>query len=114
MKFGRPPKYNNPEEMQEKMQEYFNREVHYTITGLVLHLGFCDRKSFYEYEKKPDFTHTIKTARTMIENAYESHLHKQSNSGAIFALKNFGWSDKTDEVKEDKPLRVQIERISKD
>lgn len=111
---GRPPKFDNVEQMDELLEQYFKREQYYTITGLALALGFCDKSSIYDYEKKPDFSHSIKTARLRVENSYENHLHKQTNSGAIFALKNFGWKDKTEEVKEDKPLRVQIERISKD
>jgi hypothetical protein len=67
-----------------------------TISGLVLYLGFCDRQSFYDYEKKPDFSCTIKRARTFIEMEYEHLLRTQSSTGAIFALKNFGWVDKSE------------------
>jgi hypothetical protein len=65
-----------------------------TITGLVLHLGFESRQSFYDYEQKPQFTYTIKRARLFIEHEYEKGLHSGSPTGAIFALKNFGWKDK--------------------
>ena len=91
---GRPPKFKTVQELEDKLDEYFNREQYYTITGLCLYLGFCDKCSFYDYEKKPEFSHAIKTARLRVESSYENHLHKQSNSGAIFALKNFGWTDK--------------------
>ena len=111
---GRPPKFKTVEEFDELLELYFKREQYYTITGVCLHLGFCDKHTFYEYGKKPEFSHSVKRARMMVENSYENHLHKQTNSGAIFALKNFGWTDRPEETKEDKPLRVQIERISKD
>lgn len=65
-----------------------------TITGLCLYLGFESRQSFYEYEQKPEFTYTIKKARLLIETEYEEMLQAGNTSGAIFALKNFGWSDK--------------------
>lgn len=109
---GRPPVYNTPEEMQAKIIEYFEgghntRQVivkigsnnipitvpKITITDLVLFLGFADRSSFYDYEKKEEFFHTIKRARTFIEREYEEQLDRNP-TGAIFALKNFGWSDK--------------------
>ena len=105
---GRPPLYSNPEEMQIKIDEYFKdcpdkKQVFTkngifempcpTLTGLALYLGFCDRRSMYEYENKPEFTHTIKKARSRMEIVYEQLL-QYGNSGAIFALKNLGWKDK--------------------
>ena len=99
MTAGRPPKYETVEELNDKIVEYFEKikkeKDSPTITGLVLHCGFCDRASFYDYEKKPEFTHTIKKARTTLEMVYEKYLLKGNNTaGAIFALKNFGWTDK--------------------
>lgn len=100
--------FNSPEEMEVLIDEYFSdcpdtqTIVNLsgtstlpcpTITGLILYLGFSDRKSFYEYEKKKEFTHTIKKARTKIENIYEGLLRKSACTGAIFALKNLGWHD---------------------
>lgn len=108
---GRPPKFKNPEDMQVLINEYFANEPVLTITGLVLHLGFADRKSFYEYEQKPKFTHTIKKARTMIENGYEKMLAAGGQAaGPIFALKNFGWTDKQEiESGDDKqPINITI------
>jgi hypothetical protein len=95
MDLGRPPKFKRPEDMQVLIEEYFKNEPVLTITGLVLHLGFADRKSFYQYEEKKAFAHTIKRARTMIENGYERILLSGGQAaGPIFALKNFGWTDK--------------------
>lgn len=67
-----------------------------TITGLALHLGFESRQSMYDYEKRSDeFSYTIKKARTMCENyAEEMMLSGEPAAGFIFALKNYGWSDK--------------------
>lgn len=103
-------KYESPEELQEKILEYFKegrnfRQVYdgdsqrirqipiLTITWLVLYLGFANRKSFYDYEAKPLFSHTIKRARTFIEMEYEEMLSLGNHTAAIFALKNFGWKD---------------------
>lgn len=109
------PFYGTPEEMQRKIEQYIKncpdtrtmffklkdevieREMPCpTITGLAVHLGFESRQSFYDYEDKPKFTYTIKKARAFIEREYEQLLQMGNASGAIFALKNFGWTDKSD------------------
>lgn len=91
---GRPPKYETPEELEKKIDEYFEDVTKPTITGLALFLGFESRQSFYDYEKNGNFSYIIKRARLHIESIYEESLHSQSCTGAIFALKNFGWKDK--------------------
>ena len=75
-----------------------------SITGLALHLGFVSRQSMYDYELKDEFTYTIKKARTFIEREYEEALMYGNTTGAIFALKNMGWKDRTDITSDDKPL----------
>jgi len=97
LKVGRPAQYETPEEMQEAIDAFLNDpDCDFTITGLALSLGFCSRQSFYDYEEKPEFTYTIKKARLHIENAYERKLSGKEVGGAIFALKNLGWKDKTE------------------
>lgn len=89
-----------PEEMQEMVESYFEtvkaKKEPPTITGLALYLGFASRQSFYDYERKDEFAYTIKRARSRIEECYEQALHSRNPIGAIFALKNFGWTDKTE------------------
>lgn len=118
---GRPPVFDNPEDMQEAIDKYFQhvkgefkwvdvidesgkpvkvkewiREPEpVTITGLCLFLGFESRQSFYDYEKRSGFSYIIKRARMMVENHYESTAQFAKNpTFQIFALKNMGWSDK--------------------
>jgi len=98
--------------LQKKINEYFDKGIPLrkviighgsnkdvclipvpTITGLALYLGFCDRHSFYDYEKRPEFSYTIKRARAAIEQHYEELLQTGTPTGSIFALKNFGWKD---------------------
>ncbi len=107
---GRPPKYKTPEDMQKAIDAYFASPPtvtvvqngtaldlpKVTVTGLALHLGFESRQSFYDYESNPAFSYTIKRARTRIEHEYEKMLTCTSAAGPIFALKNFGWKDKTE------------------
>lgn len=110
---GRPPLFDTPEALKEKIAEYFEEgmktrtviigkapnqttiEIEVpTITGLCLYLGFESRQSFYAYEKKEGFSYTIKRARLSIENEYEEQLQCGNTVGAIFALKNMGWYDR--------------------
>lgn len=67
-----------------------------TVTGLALYLGFCSKSSLFDYETKEEFSTIIKKARTRVEHEYEKRLHSDKNVGAIFALKNMGWKDKTE------------------
>lgn len=66
-----------------------------TLTGLALHLGFCDKKSLYDYQEKPEFLHSIKRAVSRVEKHHEIQIaYGDKCTGNIFALKNFGWKDK--------------------
>ena len=67
-----------------------------TISGLALYLGFCDRHSLYDYEKNPKFSHTVKVARARMVAHLEALAQGGNAAGAIFMLKNFGYSDKTE------------------
>jgi len=117
---GRPAHFETKEQLQECIDTYFiwiqgvfewvdiivngekvGREKEWvrepeppTITGLALFLGFVSRQSVYDYEKTGEFSYTIKEARLRVENGYEKALMTRNSTGAIFALKNFGWTDK--------------------
>ena len=93
---GRPPLYNSAEEMQIAIDQYFDETSIKTISGLAYHLGFESRQSFYDYESKPEFSYTIKRARTKIEIHYEEKLQGTTPTGPIFALKNLGWKDRNE------------------
>jgi hypothetical protein len=95
MAAGRPRKYKTANQLQKAVDEYWDNLVGPpTVTGLALALGFADRRSFYDYEQNGEFSYTIKRARTQVENFAEQRLYSSQPAGAIFALKNFGWSDK--------------------
>lgn len=112
---GRPPMFKDKEELQKKVDQYFESiepqfgtneegEVEMTkkgepatITGLALFLGFESRQSIYDYQSSGEFAYTIARARLRVELAYEKALIEIRNpSGAIFALKNMNWSDRTE------------------
>ena len=94
---ARPPKYKTAEELQKKIDEYFDdigETTPITITGLILHCGFCSRQAFYHLENNEKFSYTIKRARARVTNHYEKLLQGNAVAGPIFALKNLGWSDR--------------------
>ena len=106
---GRPALYSSPEELQAKIDEYFNGGANqkeyptlagsvkipiYTISGLAYFLGFNSRQSFYDYENRVEFSDIIKRSRLRIEMNYEENLFDKACTGSIFALKNMGWHDK--------------------
>ncbi len=111
---GRPPKYNNVQELQAKIDEYFDscwidkiievtdkdgnctatnsryQNRPYTVMGLVFALGFVSRQSLLDYCKRSgQFSDTIKRAKTKIEMNVEEYLLEGKNAaGPIFWLKN--------------------------
>ena len=92
---------DNIDELNEAIAVYFDgcaeQDVKPGYAGLAYALGFCERRSLNDYVGYNDKTSTpIKRAMLRLEAMYESMLHKQSCTGAIFALKNRGWTDKTE------------------
>jgi hypothetical protein len=95
---GRPRIIDSPEQMDELVNEYRAlckaNEEPLTLTGLILHLGLSSRQSFDLYAERPEFVDSVRKAKLLIESEYEKRLATNAPTGAIFALKNFGWSDK--------------------
>lgn len=104
-KAGRPPK-NDPDDVkaiQTKIDAYFDglkagdEPRPPTFNGLSLALGYSSRTTLWENANaKSLISEPIKRAMAKIEEAYEERLFSQSPTGAIFALKNRGWSDKSE------------------
>lgn len=100
---GAPVKLSddNVEEIEKIINEYFEgkEENELLVTGLALALD-VDRHTLLEYgngnrdDKSPRVACLIKKAYKRIHASYEGDLRKKARSGDIFALKNFGWTDK--------------------
>lgn len=118
---GRPPKYKNKEEIQEKIDAYFkecegrlleDEDGHVmttksgapiiigqrppTVTGLALALGFASRTSLMNYQAKKEFMDVIIRAKSKIEMYTEERLFdKDGANGAKFSLQNNfrGWNE---------------------
>ena len=113
---GRPRKFNSVAEMEEAIEEYFEITpfAKVTVTGLALHLGFTSRKDLINYEGySEEFYHSLKRAKLLVENSYEIDLKDKGGSGAIFALKNFDWSDKQ-EIEHQGKMSVRFDAEDKD
>ena len=123
-KGGRPPMYKTVEEMQEKIDAYFEEckgraltddegkpyvDKHgwpimvdtrpLTITGLALALGFNSRQALLNYQAKEEFHDTIMRAKAKVECYAEERLFdKDGANGAKFSLANNfdGWKEKQD------------------
>lgn len=98
---ARPRIIKSPEEMDRLVDEYvaqrYAEERPVTLTGLCLHLGLNSRQSLDAYEQREEFFGSVKRAKSIIEDQYEQNLHANNATGSIFALKNFGWKDKTEQ-----------------
>lgn len=110
---GRPVKYKDTEQIQQKIDEYFDwcdsqeriiptdkgiivRVKPYTVSGLCVHLGIT-RETLRQYEDREDLSDTIKMAKARIENYIEekSLIGDLNPTVCIFNLKNnFGWRDR--------------------
>ena len=121
-KVGRPPMYKTAEEVQEKIDAYFEeckgkvltdddgnivRDKYFmpiiidsrppTITGLALALGFTSRQALLNYQAKEEFVDTITRAKSRVECYAEERLYdKDGANGAKFNLANNfdGWKEK--------------------
>jgi hypothetical protein len=92
---GRPPLWESPDEIENIINEYFENtsEDEITLSGLCIALK-TNKQTISNYQDKPEFKHILEMAKLKIENAYEKSLRKHGRSGDIFALKNFGWTDR--------------------
>lgn len=139
---GNVPKYKTPQEMEDKIVEYFKTcepklmtytdtdgneqpvmvkgEPYYkqeppTKSGLALYLGFADRQSLYDYEKKKGFSCIIKRAKLALSQHHEKGLDKDKCTGHIFWLKCNGakepvneWNDKAEDLPDNEDRIIKL------
>lgn len=117
---GRPPKWNNVQELKNQIDAYFlsltNEDGTYkkppTITGLALALG-TNRETLCNYEEKDEFFDTIKESKSRCEQWVEENamLGKANATFSIFNLKNnYGWKDKTEQEIDHKGLKILFDK----
>lgn len=96
---GREPFFATPEEFSESFYDYCEKcdetGEKPTIPALAWHLGFASKQSIYDYAKKPEFEYIVGRCKLFCEKFFADQLaNGRGDAGVIFALKQFGWSDK--------------------
>lgn len=89
-----------PVELWTKVNEYFEltrkNKINDSQADLLLYLKIGPGK-WRNYCKDPKYRDATEYAKLQFQKWYEIRLKYDKNSyGAIFALKNLGWSDKQD------------------
>lgn len=94
---GKPLKFPTPEDLAKAINEYLEKTPteEMTVTGLCLSMG-TSRVVLDDYMQRDGYKDIVKQAKLIVENSYELSLRKHGRSGDIFALKNFGWKDKSE------------------
>lgn len=106
---GRPLKFNSVGELEELIEQYFDKQDEramingwvlplYNLEGLAVHLN-CDPKTLFNYSKKEEYFPTIKAAKNKCLSVLVDKLQlgEGSVTGAIFLAKNgYGMKDKID------------------
>ena len=97
---GRPRAFKSVEEVEEKINAYFNyceeKEKPYTMSGLAYYLE-VSRQTLVNYSNKDEYFDTIKKARDRVQMQLEENAlsNKANPTFTIFNLKNnFDWKDK--------------------
>ena len=110
-KGGRPPRFKTADELQAKIDEY---KEHCKNEGeLPSFAGLADfiqinRQRLYDYEEREELADTIKNVRGWIQKEWIQLLGTKASTGAIFMLKNFGWSDKQEHEVTQREFEVGI------
>jgi hypothetical protein len=110
---GRPLKFESPEELEKKIDAYFqtceDTGEPLTVASLAAALD-CDPETLLNYQKKETFFGTIKRAKVRIQAAMEKYaLTAKNPAGAIFLLKaNYNYSDKL-QIESTRPVVIQFD-----
>ena len=96
---GRPMKFSSVEELQQKIDLFWEDvdegKIKPTVSRLAVYLD-TSRATLINYEAKEEYFNTIKKAKDRIEAEYEDRLIEgKATAGVIFALvNNSGWVNK--------------------
>ena len=129
---GRPPKFQDPEELEKKVADYFiqcdKNDEPYTVTGLAYTLGITVKQLRNYADCVDDINilkqlepHEKRALSTIVKRAYlmcEMYAEKKmldpkctkTPVGYLFALKNYkgDFVDRVEQVVEDKTINVEL------
>ena len=80
-------------------------------TGFLLYAGIS-KSTLNEYKKKKEYKEACEYLMTVIENKYLKDVDSQKCTGAIFMLKNLGYSDKQ-EISQTLDGKLTVEQMLK-
>ena len=102
--------FSKPEDLQTMCDLYFAdctaNETPLSMVGLALGVGFNSRRSLYDYLEKEQYAPIIKKAMGTVERWTVQRALKSNGAGAIFLLKNMGYTDR--QVVEIEPVKLVI------
>lgn len=116
VKVGRPRKYETPEELAGKINEYLESETQPTMAGMCNYLQITREtlSSYGQGEVHPEFPDIVKSARQAVEAIVEGRLLYGSNvTGPLFWLKNHaGYKDARHLAgsEDDEPIKIVFDR----
>lgn len=115
-----PLKVETPAKFDKAVEEYVAHEEKegrgdkLTISGALLWMGIYDQGTLAAYAKRAGFAPSVKKLRAIIRACYEARMHSTQPTGAIFALKNMGWSDRISaslENPDGSPMKLTMEVV---
>jgi len=94
--------YSNPDIFRDCVNAYFDKcddlNRPYTVSGLCVFLSLS-KDQLKRYGQRGPHVETVQSARLIIEEQLEERLLGPGRvTGTIFTLKQFGWSDKQENV----------------
>lgn len=99
-KRGRPVLYSDPVELERAAEKYFAQcaedDKLPTVNGLAVALGMT-KMSIGRYRAKPEFADVMEMIYARMGDQWEQRLGGPNAAGAIFWLKNQGWSDRVEQ-----------------
>ncbi len=108
-------KVATPEKFDALVDEYVEHQekvgAPLTLTAALLWMGIYDRHTLDAYARRNGFGRSVDRLRAIIADGYEQRLHTGQPTGAIFALKNMGWSDRQEHTFPDlpaSPIKVEV------
>ncbi len=82
-----------PSLFENRVHRYFDTtDPPYSFGGLYVYLGIGKTK-YHKLAKKDEYKDACDYANAMMQKQYEELLASNKPTGAIFGLKNMGWSD---------------------
>ena len=115
-KVGRPLLFKTVEELERRIEEYFEyceiNEKPMTMSGLAYYLEI-DRQTLINYKNRDEYFGTLKRAKQRVLMDTEERLQtaQQPTAGIIFSLKNnYNWTDKTEVEQKVEGVKFEFKR----